>query len=225
MNTLLKVSNLILNDPKTSTLLLGPISFELKAQDRICIEGVSGSGKTLFLRSLNFLEPCTFESFKYQSQELINTQIPAYRNDLIYLAQRSAQFDGTVEDNLRMPFELKLNKNKIYSRPKILAWLSSLNFGSDFLDKNVKLLSGGETQVLALLRALQLSPTGLLLDEPTSAIDSSRIHLVESLLTDWVKADESRCLVFVTHDPNQAARLSNQRLELREKRLFEASLR
>ncbi len=94
-------------------------------------------------------------------------------------------------------FRLKAHQHLQYDREKILNWLkelapplsSSNSSGiadpSGFLERPAKELSGGEAQCAALLRVLQLEPQVLLLDEPTSSLDTELTKLFEKLLEKW----------------------------------------
>jgi putative ABC transport system ATP-binding protein len=85
-----------------------------------------------------------------------------------------------------------------------------------FLAKSSRDLSGGEAQLVALVRAIQLEPVVLLLDEPTAALDPGTAAAVEGLLDRWLAArDNERALVLVSHDRNQTVRVTRRRLSLR----------
>jgi putative ABC transport system ATP-binding protein len=66
---------------------------------------------------------------------------------------------------------------------------------------------------MALVRVLQLDPFVLLLDEPTAALDANAAGAVERALDDWCSdASAQRAMVWVSHDPEQASRVSNRRM-------------
>jgi ABC-type multidrug transport system ATPase subunit len=77
---------------------------------------------------------------------------------------------------------------------------------SDALGWSVSRLSSGERQRLALIRALQLDPKVLLLDEPTSSLDEAATQQVETLLK--YRLASGAAILLVTHDPAQADRLA-----------------
>jgi putative ABC transport system ATP-binding protein len=141
-----------------------------------------------------------------------------------FLAQKPAVLEGTVEDNLRFPFSLHVHGDNSYSAEKLVKWLRHLSRDASFLQKKTSTLSGGELQLVALMRALQLSPDVLLLDEPTSALDAQAQLAVESLVKDWQQEDGARrSVVWVTHDQAQRQRVAQQTIHLHGGRLGEVS--
>ena len=92
-----------------------------------------------------------------------------------------------------------------------------------FLAKKQHELSGGEAQITALLRAMQLEPEVLLLDEPTAALDDVATKAVEQLLDRWLcEQPNERSIVWVTHDRDQARRVCDRILHLERGRLRES---
>lgn len=102
----------------------------------------------------------------------------------------------------------------------MLDLLRAVGRKDSFLRKTSSQLSGGEAQIAALIRAIQLEPSVLLLDEPTSALDRETGAAAERLVNEWLKhAEDTRAMVLVSHDLSQAERMSNRRLEIRNGRL------
>jgi putative ABC transport system ATP-binding protein len=139
---------------------------------------------------------------------------------VIYLHQRPALLDGSVEDNLRSPFTLKAHRGRRFDEARVLGLLDGLGRGAEFLARSSRDLSGGEAQLVALLRAVQLDPTALLLDEPTASLDPASARTVEALVDRWFAAGAgNRALVWVSHDPDQSRRVSGRRLHMHAGRL------
>ena len=76
-------------------------------------------------------------------------------------------------------------------------------------------MSGGESQIVALVRVLQLEPTLLFLDEPTAALDDHTTRMIERLVTNWFEPSE-RALIWVSHNKEQIARVADRVAEMSE---------
>ena len=128
---------------------------------------------------------------------------------MIYLHQKPALYQGTVEENLRFPFTLDIHKKRTYDRSRAAELLANLGRDDGFLDKSSHELSGGEAQIVALVCAIQLDPAVLLLDEPTASLDPATAQAVEAMLDGWMDgADHERSLLWVGHDRNQTLRMT-----------------
>lgn len=203
--------------------LLRDISLTISPGERIAITGPSGSGKTLLLRALACLDPLDGGDILWQGKAIHGNDIPAFRCKVVYLQQRPMLMEGSVERNLQVPFTLAIHKAHRYRQEVILDWLKQLGRDETFLTQPAENLSGGESQLVALLRALQMNPTILLLDEPTAALDSASVAAVEQLMDIWWNADrEQRSLVWVSHDREQVRRMTNRVLAMNGGRLEES---
>lgn len=196
-------------------VLLDDISLSIRGGDRIAIVGPTGSGKTLLLRSLAELDLLDAGEIRWQGTPVRGNEIPRFRSQVIYLHQRPTLIEGTVEENLRQPYSLRVHQEKQFRRERIVSLLLSLGRDESFLLKQQRDLSGGESQLTALLRAIQLNPSILLLDEPTAALDAAAANMVEYLVTTWLgEMPTTRAMVWVTHDHSQALRIANRVLEM-----------
>ncbi|MDR0279435.1 MAG: ATP-binding cassette domain-containing protein [Paucimonas sp.] len=217
MTPLLEARALARIDPERHGTLLAPTDFTLAAGERVAIIGASGSGKSVFLRALALLDAPSGGSVIWQQQSVGAQRITQYRACVCYLAQRPALADGTVLDNLRLPFTLASHRARAFDRDAATALLLQAGKSADFLDHSAADLSGGEAQIVALVRVLQLAPQVILFDEPTAALDPQSAAAVERLVTDWFEAaPRSRAFAWVTHDTEQARRLCTRRLTMHQ---------
>ena len=202
--------------------LFRDISLAIQPGERIALVGATGSGKTLLLRSLALLDPVDAGKVCWNGQIITSGLVPRFRSRVIYLHQRPPLFNGTVEENLRQPFALRIHRGKSFDRSQTLHRLSSVGHGEDFLAKPSRNLSGGERQLVALLRALQLGPVLLLLDEPTAALDANTSRAVEKLVQSWqAEAAPRRAFVWVSHQTDQIERITNRTLIMRAGQITE----
>lgn len=190
------------------------LEFELKAGERLAVAAESGRGKTVLLRVLSGLASPTSGTIRFQGQLLSQWSMPAYRSHVMLLPQQPFRAPGSVESNLARPFELKAQSERHYERAQALRWLAPLGRDERFLQRPMTYLSGGEAQVVAILRALLLEPTVLLLDEPTSALDTGGRSEVEALLQQWLNGGSQRAWIWTTHDEAQRERMSDSVLRL-----------
>jgi putative ABC transport system ATP-binding protein len=185
--------------------------------ERWAIAGPAGAGKSLLLRAIAALDPVQAGQILFQGQPLSESSIPHYRTRVLYLHQRPALLEGTVEQNLQFLDRLQTHHHlPTYKtqKPQIVGYLEHLGRTADFLQRPVAALSGGEAQIAAFLRALCCTPTLLLLDEPTASLDAAATEQFEQLLHRWQQQDSQRAYLLVSHDPQQRQRLTEQQLVL-----------
>lgn len=194
--------------------LIKDVDLEVRACDRLCVVGPSGSGKSLLLRAVAMIDPVQAGEMLFLGQHVSGNQVPEFRSTVMYVPQQSGFVDGTVEENLRQPFQFQSHHQKQFDRARIAEFLDCLRRPVDFLKKQQVELSGGERQLVALMRTLQLEPRVLLLDEPTSALDSETAELAESLVANWLNESSDRAWVWITHAEEQLVRLEGRRFAM-----------
>lgn len=190
------------------------IGLELRAGASLAVTGPSGTGKTLLLRTLAGLRSAEQGAIRCEGKSLADWWIPAFRARVVYLAQRPALPDGSVREALAAPFALRVHRGQRFDAARALRMLDDIGLPPTFLEQATDDLSGGEMQVAALVRALLIEPSVLLLDEPTAALDPERTRRVEALLQTWLGAAPQRACIWVSHDAAQVGRVSQRALAL-----------
>ena len=218
---ILQAENLCRCNMATHEPLLTEISMQITGGERIALSGPSGSGKTLLLRALALLDPLSAGNVCWNGSPVQGGCVPAYRAQVAYLQQQPVLQDESVESLLRQPFVWKIHAHKHFSKERMEHWLALLGRQSSFLEKRSADLSGGEKQIVALLRIIQLDPHILLLDEPTAALDADSATAVETLVADWLAESlPQRATLWVSHNAEQAQRVADRQLLIQEGRLL-----
>ena len=193
------VGNIVLTGVKKSyggqTVLDIP-ALTLQKGCATAVLGPNGSGKSTLLKALAGLIPCE-GSVEGLGQCAVMEQTP-------YM------FDYSVEKNIALggaDFDIGL----YYERLEL----------SRFMGRNAKRLSGGETQRVALLRAIATGRSVLVLDEPTASADIRSCLLVEAVLGELV--GKGYTIIFSTHAPTQAQRLAQMAVMMWEGKAIEYS--
>ncbi|WP_320774510.1 ATP-binding cassette domain-containing protein [Streptomyces sp. CRN 30] len=192
--------------------LLSAVTCRIPEAACTAVVGPSGAGKSTLLRVLNRLEEPTRGTVAYRGRPLTGWDGPALRRQVILVGQRPVLLTGTVRD------ELRVGRREL-DGARLTALLERVRLPAGYLDRATATLSGGEAQRVCLARALAVGPRVLLLDEPTSALDATVTAAVERLVRDL--AADGLTLVLVSHDTEQARRLSDLVLVLRDGRLVE----
>ena len=179
------------------------------------IVGPSGAGKSTLLRVLNRLADPDAGTIAYRGRPLDEYEPLALRREVSLVPQLPALLEGTVGSNLDYAAALA-GKRADAERCLGLAGLDP-----EFAGRDVAKLSVGEQQRAMLARALAQEPAVLLLDEPTSALDHAARDAIEATLAE-LRRELDISVVLVSHDPEQARRLSDWVVRLEDGRAIEA---
>jgi putative ABC transport system ATP-binding protein len=179
------------------------------------IVGPSGAGKSTLLRLLNRLADPDFGRIAYRDRPLDEYEPLALRREVSLVPQLPALLEGTVESNLAYAAGLA------GKRANVAHCLRLAGLDSEFAQRDISKLSVGEQQRAMLARALAQEPAVLLLDEPTSALDHAARDAIEATLAE-LRRELRISIVLVSHDPEQARRLSDWVVRLEGGQAIEA---
>jgi putative ABC transport system ATP-binding protein len=185
--------------------ILDDLSLDIADRGITVVLGPSGAGKSMTLRLLNRLEAPTSGTVRFRGDDVSSLDPLRLRRRVGMVFQRPAVFPGTVRENL-------LVAAPDAGDGELVACLDAADLDAAFLDRVADELSGGQAQRVCLARTLATQPEVLLMDEPTSALDPHARHRLEETARRLV--DDGRPMVWVTHDLEQADRLSDQRVVL-----------
>ncbi|NLK52301.1 MAG: ATP-binding cassette domain-containing protein [Syntrophomonadaceae bacterium] len=181
-------------------------SGSLQPGKALAVQGPSGAGKSTLLRILARLIKPTSGTVIYQDQNWQAIPPRYWRRKIHYLPQKPVMFEGTVRDNLKLPFELDLlGKEGSLDLDKAKLLLTEVGLPLASLDHDARTLSGGEAARVALVRSLLIDPEILLLDEPTAFLDTETGKKVLMYLANWLQNKKNRGLLLVSHKENNLA--------------------
>ena len=200
--------------------VLKGVSVNAKRGDVISILGSSGSGKSTFLRCINYLETPDQGRVIVEGEEIRTKStktgglIPADQKQLARLRARIGfvfqSFNlwphlNVLENVIEAPVQVaKLSKKAATERAEAILERVGL---SDHKGHYPSHLSGGQQQRAAIARTLAMEPDVILFDEPTSALDPELVSEVLSVIGSL--AEEGRTMLIVTHEMGFAREVSN----------------
>lgn len=196
--------------------ILSQINIDIANGELIAIVGLSGAGKSTLLQLMaRFLDPSQ-GTISFNQIPLPELSLTALNRQVAIVMQNPQPMSCSLKENVQL-FAPQASENEIYHYLEALDLLPLIQQSPKGLDSQIgkeMVLSGGESQRLAIARAL-LSPAPLLLfDEPTSALDPQNAQRVLSLLQ-----SEPRTCVLVTHHLD-SLNLANRVLLLKEGQLI-----
>lgn len=213
--------------------VLKGVSLNANAGDVISIIGSSGSGKSTFLRCINFLEQPSQGSIQLNGEQL-NTvldksgnlkatspkQLQKMRTQLMMVFQHFNLWSHmTVLENIvEGPIHV-LGLKRVEAEERARKYLRKVGLAESVESKYPSFLSGGQQQRVAIARALAMEPEVMLFDEPTSALDPELVGEVLKVMQSL--AEEGRTMIVVTHEMGFARHVSNHVIFLHQGKIEE----
>ncbi|MCL4305235.1 phosphate ABC transporter ATP-binding protein [bacterium] len=211
-----------------STQALFDISIELKRSKVTALIGPSGCGKSTFLRTLNRMNDI-IDGTRLEGKILVDgldiytasSNVIDLRRRVGMVFQKSNPFPKSIYENVAYGPRIHGEKNRRTLDDLVEASLRRSGLWEEVKDRladNAMGLSGGQQQRLCIARALAVNPEVLLMDEPASALDPRSTARIEDLIGE-LRGDYT--IVIVTHNMQQAARVSDDTAFFYEGRLIE----
>lgn len=182
------------------------VDLSLDGQGITAIQGPSGSGKTTLLRCIAGLEP-TNDGFLRVNGAIWQDgtfSLPTHQRAIGYVFQEDNLFEH-LSARQNILFGCKQRRDIPSTLDPIIEVLGI----EQLLNRKPSALSGGERQRVAIARAFAVEPQILLMDEPLSALDTSKRHDILALIAE-IHAIRKTPILYVTHAPAEAEQLADQ---------------
>jgi phosphate transport system ATP-binding protein len=216
MKNPLKIRTNHLNFYYADVLALQDITLEFYEHQATALIGPSGCGKSTLLRCLNRMNDLIPYSRAVGEVLLDSRNIYDPDVDVVTLRRRVGMvfqkpnpFPKTVFENIAYGLRVNGIRHKAYLAEQVEHSLKQAALWDEVKDRlhdSALSLSGGQQQRLCIARALAVEPEVLLMDEPASALDPIATQKIEDLID---KLKESYTIIIVTHNMQQAARVSD----------------
>lgn len=182
-------------------------ALDIQSGETLAVVGPNGAGKSTLLLALAHLLNPARGGITYGGRPLRKWDELEYRRKISFVFQSPLLLDMTVEQNVALGLKFR-GVSKDETRERVSRWINALGIES-LATRRASQLSGGEAQRVSLARAFVLEPELLLLDEPFAALDPpTRAKLLEDLA--GILKQDHKTAVFVTHNLNEAAKLSHR---------------
>jgi tungstate transport system ATP-binding protein len=197
--------------------VLDHCSFLFDAVGTYVLTGPNGCGKSTFLRICALIEqPDSGSVTFYEGASKLQKNMDMKRRMTLVLPKVGV-FNTTVMKNAAYGLKIRdTDKASILEKTHRVLEFVGLAHKSH---QNALTLSSGETKRLGIARALIIEPDILFLDEPTASVDSKNTTIIENILGS-LKSRNKSVIVIATHDNDQAKRLADRLLVMKDGRIW-----
>ncbi len=199
----IRISTLKFGFSENTEQVLKSLNINIEPGEKVALLGKIGCGKTTLLRLLMALYTPREGGIRISGVDTRQWSVGALRRHIGYVPQEPCLLYGTLRSNLLAGCHGKVDDDAIMravKRAGIDDFIASLPEGlATPVSEGGSSLSGGQRQSIALARAYLLEPELMILDEPTSAMDTATERKVLANLASYLAADKARTLVVATH--------------------------
>ena len=186
-------------------VVLNHVSTELRDGEVNMIIGQSGSGKTVFMKSLIGLHNVDSGSILYDGRDIAkmkSTEIRMLHREVGMLFQGCALFDSlTVMENVLFPMEMFAHHTEADMKARAEFCLRRVEIPERVWNLMPSEISGGQQKRVAIARAIVLEPKYLFCDEPNSGLDPKTSLVIDALIKD-ITREYNICTIVNSHDMN-----------------------
>jgi ABC-type polar amino acid transport system ATPase subunit len=197
--------------------VLKGVDLDINAGEVVVVFGRSGSGKSTFLRCINFLEEPTVGTIEVAGITIGAGSPTRHRRKQIQNVRKTCgmvfqQFNlfphmSVLDNVMEAPRRISSDPAKVV-KDHAMSLLADVGLADKAAEYPIR-LSGGQQQRVAIARALAMKPQVMLFDEPTSALDPELIHEVLSVMRSLAK-DHSTTMIVVTHEMGFAREVASR---------------
>ncbi|MFS7199405.1 betaine/proline/choline family ABC transporter ATP-binding protein [Carnobacterium divergens] len=219
MNRLLEFKN-VSKIYKGGKKAVDDVNLNFEKGEFIAFIGTSGSGKTTMMRMINRMIEPTSGQILINGEDIAKTDPVELRRKIGYVIQQIGLMPHmTIRENIVLvPKLLKWPEDK---RKEIADRLIKLvDLPNDFLERYPSELSGGQQQRIGVVRALAADQDIILMDEPFGALDPITREALQDLVKQ-LQQEMGRTIIFVTHDMDEALKLADRIVIMREGRVVQ----
>jgi len=197
---LIQIKNLTFSYVKGKDIF-NNFSLEIKPKEKVAIVGPSGNGKSTLIKLIMGYYQVNDNNIFIDGKDINNFNLGSIRQQISYINQNTKLFNKTILENIQYGSNITINQlNDLIKKYKLDKVFKNLSNGFNTkVGVNGDSLSGGQKQIIQLLRSYYKESKILILDEPTSALDNETKNIILQIIKDISK---DSTLIVITHDTN-----------------------